>query len=112
MEETLKQCCIISSILLEIFKKESNNELFPIHCYSDNKFLLDSVYSTKEKTLKEKRLKVEICIIWERVDKGEIESINWCSSEKQLFDSLTKASASGIKLLGVLNGEKGMFQTT
>ena len=46
------------------------------------------------------------------MDKREIESINWCSSEKQLFDSLTKASASGIKLLGVLNGEKGMFQTT
>ena len=46
------------------------------------------------------------------MDKREIESINWCSSEKQLFDSLTKASASGIKLLCVLNGEKGMFQTT
>ena len=74
--------------------------------------MLDSVYSTKEKTLKEKRLKVEICIIWELVDKREIESINWCSSEKQLFDSLTKASASGTKLLGVLNEEKGMFQTT
>ena len=55
---------------------------------------------------------MEICIIGERVDKREIEFINWCSSEKQLFDSLTKASVSGAKLQGVLNGEKGMFQTT
>ena len=110
LEETLKECYMIRLILLEIFTKESNSGLFPIHCYTDNKSLLDSVYSTK--TLKEKRLKVDVRIIRERVDKKEIESINWCFSEKQLVDSLTKASASGTKLISLLNGKSGMLKIT
>ena len=109
LEETLKECYMIRLILLEIFTKESNSELFPIHCYIDNKSLLDSVYSTK--TLKEKRLKVDVRIIRERVDKKEIESINWCFSEKQLADSLTKSSPSGTKLISLLNGKSGMLKT-
>ena len=31
-----------------------------------------------------------MCIIREILDKKEIESINWCSSGKQLVDCLTK----------------------
>ena len=75
--------------------------MFPIHCYTNNKSLLDSVYSTK--TLKEKMLKLDVCIMREMRDKKEIESINWCSSEKQLVDCLTKASASCTKLISVLS---------
>ena len=101
---------MIRLILLEIYNKESNSELFPIHCYTDNKSLLDSLYSTKN--LKEKRLKVDVCIIREMLDKKEIESINWCSSEKQLADCLTKASASCTKLISVLHEESGMLKTT
>ena len=46
------------AILLELYKKETDSGLFPIHCYTDNKSLLDLVHSTK--TLKEKRLKVDV----------------------------------------------------
>ena len=108
--EALEECYMIRLILLEIYNKESNSEQFPIHCYTDNKFLLESVYSTK--TLKVKRLKVDVCIIQEMFDKKEIESINQCSSEKQLADCLTKASASCTKLISVLHEESGMLKTT
>ena len=40
--------------------------------------LLDSVYSAKRK---KKSLKVDVCIIQEMLDKNEIESIYWHSSE-------------------------------
>ena len=60
-EEGLEECYMIRLILLEIFYKESNSELFPIHCYTDNKSLLYLVYLTK--TINSKRLKVDLCII-------------------------------------------------
>ena len=54
---------------------------------------------------------MDVCIIQEMLDKKEIESINWCSAEKQLADCLTKASVSCTKLISMLNGESGMLKT-
>ena len=84
--------------------------MLPIHCYTDKKILLDSVYSTKP--LKEKKLKMDVSIIQEMLDKKATEFINWSSTEKQLVDCLRKASTSCTKLISVLNGESGMLKTT
>ena len=54
---------------------------------------------------------MDVCIIQEMLDKKEIESINWCSAEKQLADCLTIASVSCTKLISMLNGESGMLKT-
>ena len=70
---------MIRAILLEIYKKEPHSKTFPIYCFTDSKSLLDSVHSIK--TLKEKRLKLDVCIIREMLEKNEISSINWCASE-------------------------------
>ena len=59
MEEALEECFIIRS-LLEIYNRDAKSGLFPIHCYTDSKSLLESVHSTK--TLKEKRLKVDVSV--------------------------------------------------
>ena len=73
-------------------------------CYTGNKLLLNSVHSTKP--LKEKRLKVDVCIIREMLEKKkEIISVNWCTSKTQSADCLTKATASPSKLVSVLNRE-------
>ena len=87
MEEALEECFIIRSMLLEIYKRDVKTRLFPIHCYTDSKSLLESVHSTK--TLKEKRLKVDVCVIREMLEKKN-ESINWYPSNRQLADCLTK----------------------
>ena len=63
MEEALEECFITRPMLLEIYKRDDKSGLFPIHCYTDSKLLLESVHSTK--TLKEKRLKVDVCVIRE-----------------------------------------------
>ena len=70
---------------------------------TDNKSLLDSVHSTK--TLKEKRLLVDICIIRDMLQKKEISSVNWCTSKAQLRDCLTKPTASPSRLISVLHRE-------
>ena len=72
--ETLEACFMIRTVLLEIYKKEPHSKTFPIHCFTDSKSLLDSVHSTK--TLKEKRLKVDVCIIREMLGKNKISLIN------------------------------------
>ena len=59
MEEALEECYIIRSMLLEIVNIDTRSGLFPIHCYTGSKSLLESIHSTK--TLKEKRLKVDVC---------------------------------------------------
>ena len=85
------QRVVKSTIAAEtLYKKETDSGSFPIHCYTDNKSLLDSVYFTK--TLKEKRLKVDVCIIREMLQKKVISSVNWCTSKIKLVDCLTSVS--------------------
>ena len=105
MEEALEECFITRSMLLEIYKRDAKSGLFPIHCYTDSKLLLESVHSTKT----QKKLKVDVCVIREMLEKKKIESINWCPSNRQLADCLIKSSASSTKLMSVLKRERGIL---
>jgi len=55
--------------------------------------------------LKDKRLRVELSMIREMVDKNEI-NIEWIVSGEQLADVLTKHGASSKALCGVLSSGK------
>ena len=66
LQEVIETCYMIRAILLELCK-ETDSGLFPIDCYTYNKLLLDSLHSTK--TLKEKRLKVDVCMIRKMLEK-------------------------------------------
>ena len=68
--------------------RQVSAEFFPIKCYTDNKSLIDSIYFTK--TVTQKRLQTDICIVREIIAKKEVTSVEWCKSESQLTDSLTK----------------------
>ena len=108
MEEALEECFITRSILLEIYHRDAESGLFPIYCYTDSVSLLESVHSTK--TLKQKRLKVDVCVVREMLEKKEIKSINWCPSNRLLADCLSKSSASNTKLMSVLKTESGILK--
>ena len=107
LEEALESCFIIKSLLCEASNKEMHPDICPIYCYTDNKSLVETVYSPK--TLTEKRLKVNICIIREIIEKHEVKQISWCDSSSQLADCLKKASASCEELLPVLQGNAKLF---
>ena len=58
-----------------------------------------TIYSTK--TLKNKRLMVDICMMRNMLSSKEISDITWVDSQSQLADCLT----SRAKLLTVLSGK-------
>ena len=58
---------MIKSLLVELIGKGSYQNIIPICCYTDNKSLVDTINLTK--TLTEKRLQVDICIIRKMIKK-------------------------------------------
>lgn len=75
-----------------------------ISCFTDNKSLHQSVYSTT--VLKDKRLQVDLAVLREMLFKTEIESVKWIDTSAQLADCLTKDGANSDKLLQVLASGK------
>ena len=59
-------------------------------------------------------LKVNVYIIRGMLEKktNEITSINWCLSERQLADCLTKATSSPSKLITVFKRDSGFPKST
>ena len=106
LEETLEASFLLRSFLMEIINI-SEKEAIPIHCVVDNKSLIECIYSTK--TITEKRLKIDICVIREMIERGEIKSVVWRESQLQLADCLTKTGASSNKLLMTLEGRNLIF---
>ena len=102
-EEALESGFLIKSLLYELLNKEMKSDLFSVYCYTDNEPLVDTINSTK--TFTEKRLKVNLCIIREIIEKQEVKSVSWCESSLQSADCLTKIAASGEKLLHVFNAD-------
>ena len=99
---------MIKSLLAELIGKDNYQNIIPICSYTDNKSLVDTINSSK--TLTEKRLQVDICIITEMIEKREVKQITWCDSRSQLADCLTKARASCNKLLHVIQGDGKLLQ--
>ena len=65
--------------------------------------MYDAVYSLK--LIEDKRLRIDMGLLQEMIQRKEITNINWVEKGKQLADSLTKLGASSAKLLEVI--EKG-----
>ena len=69
--------------------------------------LVESIFQQK---LTEKQLKIDICIIRDMLNESEIYSTEWCKSESQLADCLTKGTASNTKSLKVLKNGNGLLE--
>ena len=69
---------MMKSLLVELIGKDkiSNYQnIIPICCYTDKKSIIDTINSTK--TLNEKRLQVDTCIIRQMIGKQEMKQIKW-----------------------------------
>ena len=105
LQEAAETALLIKTIFTEMMP--SQGEPINIQCFTDNRSLKDSIYSTK--TLQDKHLIIDMAIIKEMITTKEIESVSWIESELQLVDCLTKRGASATKLLDVLcNGKMKM----
>jgi hypothetical protein len=82
-----------------MFKTQRN---FPVRCFVDNKSLVDALHSTN--TIDDNRLKIDLAVLKNMMERGELESVSWIESSQQLANSMTKRGASSRQLLAALGG--------
>ena len=75
LQKVIEVAFMMKCILLEILNLNVENQIQPIKCTFDSKSLHDAVYSSNNPT--EKRLKTELCLIRESLEKEEIKCIKW-----------------------------------
>ena len=100
LQEACDVAFYIKTVLTSILSTKSTAAEIDILCFTDNKSLLDSLYSTN--TLVEKRLILDEAILKEMISKKEIKEVSWIESGNQIADPLTKSTASTEKLCNVL----------
>lgn len=69
---------------------------------SDSKSLVDNVHSST--SVDNKRLQIDVAILREMVERGEIMQFRWISTIYQVANALTKHGTSTEYLLGILRG--------
>ena len=72
-----------------------------IHCFVDNKSLVDTLYSSHK--VEEKRLRVDMAVFQDMMGRGEVSSVSWVDTEGQLANCLTKRGASAVRLMEVIS---------
>ena len=102
--EALEEAIYLRVLLSEIMYNEPLDERIKIYAYTDNKSLYENVYSSKQAS--EKLLRIELAAIEQMLDKKQVQSIGWISTDKMLADSLTKKNASGERLISSLYSGK------
>ena len=89
----------IASILKEITKADE----IPIRCKVDYKSLLDALSSSKQ--VDDKRLRIDIAVLDDIMERKEIDQVSWVDTKCQLADCLTKRGASTENLRAILYKE-------
>ena len=84
----------VQQLMKELFQKE-----FPLKLHIDSKSLFDLLTSTHLDATTEKRLKIDIAIIRQAFEQGELSSVAWVPRTLQLADSLTKANHEAAQIL-------------
>ena len=97
--EGAEQCFLLKTILKEILNLD-----LPIIAFTDSKSLKDCLYTSK--TLEDKRLKVDICVLRDYLRQKEIHEVRWIATDEQLADPLTKSGVNPSKLLQVLQSAR------
>ncbi|KAG0718174.1 Retrovirus-related Pol polyprotein from transposon RE1 [Chionoecetes opilio] len=82
----------VASILKEI----SGCGRIPIRCFVDNRSVVEALYAYK--LVDNKRLRIDISVLRDMLDQGELKEVTWVETSKQLADCLTKKGASTMRL--------------
>ena len=85
--------------------RDPRNEVIPIVVLIDSKQLYDNVHSSS--LCQDKRLILDIAVLQENLQTGEIGEIRWVPTPKMLADCLTKKGAPCGDLAEIL--ETGYF---
>ena len=96
--KSVKACFWLAHLLSQIlYCKPNGYKIIKIECFSGNQQLYDSVYSIRP--IQDKRLRTEIALLREVINKKKITKIDFIENKYQIADCLTKYGASSEKLL-------------
>jgi hypothetical protein len=73
-----------------------------VKCFVDNKSLVDSLHSTK--SVDDKHLRINLALLSDMLERGDLSSVTWVQSARQLANVLTKRGASAHQLLSAVGG--------
>ena len=79
---------------------QTTNNVIPIESFTNSCQLVEVVYFISP--ILDRRLRIDISILHEMLEKKEIKKIKWVNSNNQLANSLTKRGASFDLLINVL----------
>lgn len=97
--EAAETCILLRSTLEELLSLPSPGKI-RISVLCDNRSLVDAVHSST--SVENKRLQIDVSILREMVEKGEIHQFRWIETKYQVANTLTKCGASSDYLLSIL----------
>ena len=104
MVDLTEACFYYRKLILDLLQLKDHPMNIKITCKTDNSCLYDAVHSTAQ--ILDKRLRIEMAILREMVDRGEIAEISWIPTDKQIADSLTKKGVTSFKILQFISEPK------
>ena len=104
MVDLAEACVFYRKLLLELVNLQDVKENIPIICKTDNSSLFDAAHSTTQ--IQDKRLRIEMSILREMLNKSELKSMKWIPTDIQIADSLTKKGVPSFKILGYVSEPK------
>lgn len=96
--EAAETCILLRARLEELLCLPS--QFIKLSLITDSKSLLDAVHTST--SVENKRLQIDINMLREMVEKGEIDEFRWIQTEFQVANPLTKHGASSDYLLRIL----------
>lgn len=100
----LVECTETAVYLQYILSEIADCGRMKIRCYVDNRGLVDSLQS--DKGIEDRRLRIDIAVLRDMLDKGELEDVSWVDTKSQLADCLTKRGASAETLREAVFGHR------
>ena len=107
LQQVLEACFMIQSFICEIVNRQVLQKFLPIKYYIDDKYLIDSIYSTK--TVPAERLQIALCIVCEIIAKKEVTSVD-AKVNLNLQIYRQKGQKIAWNCLSVLKGNTGLLK--
>ena len=95
-----------ASFLIKSLSEEliNCNNCIPVESIIDNKSLSEALYSTK--CIEDKRLRVDVATLRQRLYIGELSAVKWVDTSKQIANCFTKSGTSSTLLFDILRSSK------
>ena len=93
----------LAKVLSQVYSGDPAKGLeVPVHCYTDNRSLVEALHSTK--VVEDKCLRISMAVVIDMMRTGLVQAVQWVDSASQVADCLTKAGASSKGMLEYITG--------